>query len=129
MNYQYNALNSDQAVASGMVQAVSEKMAEEALYRAGFKYVLNLKAVPGKKTLSQLIPSLFGVKPRDIIDFSRQLASFLDSGSSLRIALELLKDQASKPAMKKVITDLINRLEEGNPFSQVIKDYPDVFPF
>ena len=129
MNYQYNALNSDQAVASGRVQAVSEKMAEEALYRAGFKYVLNLKAVPGKKTLSQLIPSLFGVKTRDIIDFSRQLASFLDSGSSLRVALELLKDQATKPAMRKVITDINNRLEEGNPFSLAIKDYPEVFPF
>jgi type IV pilus assembly protein PilC len=129
MNYQYNAYKVDRVVTSGMVEAVSEKMAEEALYRAGFKYVLKLKVKPVKKTLSQMIPSLYGVKSRDIIDFSRQLASFLDAGSSLRVALDLIKDQASKPALKIVITNMISRLEQGIAFSQVIKEYPEAFPF
>lgn len=129
MLYQYKAYKADRVVTSGTVEAVSEKMAEEILYQAGFKYVLNLKSQPAPKTISQLIPTLFGVKNRDIIDFSRQLASFLESGSSLMVALELLKDQDAKPALKTVIDTLISRLKQGVPFSQVIKENPEVFSF
>jgi type IV pilus assembly protein PilC len=129
MIYRYNAYKADRVVSSGTVEAVSEKLAEEALYRAGYKYVLNLKSKSAKMSLSKLVPSLFGVKTRDIIDFSRQLASFLDSGSSLRTALELLRDQSSKAAMKTVLTNIITRLEAGISFSQVIKEYPQAFPF
>jgi type IV pilus assembly protein PilC len=129
MQYQYTAYKADRVVTNGTVEAVSEKMAEDFLYQAGYKYVLNLKAKPVKKTVSQLIPSLFGVKTRDIIDFTRQLASFLDSGSSLIVALELLKDQDTKPALREVINNIISRLKQGIPFSQVIKENPEIFSF
>lgn len=128
MIYRYQAYGADRAVSRGMVDAVSEKAAEEALYKAGFMYVLKLKVTAPHKTLSQWLPSLFGIKARDIIDFSRQLASFLDSGTSLRVGLELLRDQATKPALKNTIVEMITRLEGGLSFSQVIKDYPQAFP-
>ena len=129
MIYKFDASKADKQVLSGTIEALSEKMAEEALYRAGYKYVLDLKPKKAPQSLSKLIPSFFGVKTVDIIDFSRQLAAFLDSGSSLRLGLELLRDQSDKASMKEMITEIIENLEQGISFSQAIKNLSGIFPF
>ncbi|MBN1191524.1 MAG: type II secretion system F family protein, partial [Dehalococcoidales bacterium] len=95
--------------------------------QAGYKYVLNLQSRAPRQSLSQLIPSLYGVKTSDIIDFSRQLAAFIEAGTSLHSALELMLDQAEKPALKEVIRGLIEKLEGGSSLSQAFKSYPQVF--
>jgi len=125
--FKYSAFDMNKQIAEGTIEAVSEKMAEEALYQAGYKYILNLKSRSPRQSLSQLLPSLYGVKTADIIDFSRQLASFIEAGTSLRTALELLQDQAEKPALREVIAGLIEKLEGGNSLSQAFKSYPQVF--
>jgi type IV pilus assembly protein PilC len=128
MIYKYQAYRPDQQVTEGTIDAVSEKVAEEALYQAGFKYVLDLQAGHPRPSLQQLVPTLFGVKTGDIIDFSRQLAAFLESGSSLHTSLDLLYDQAARASLKTVIGGIIRRLEQGASFSQAVKDFPGVFP-
>jgi type IV pilus assembly protein PilC len=128
MIYKYQAYRSDQQVDEGTIEAVSEKVAEEALYQAGFKYVLELQAAASRTSFEQMIPSLFGVKIADVIDFSRQLAAFLESGSSLHTSLDLLSDQAARASLKNVIDGIIHRLEQGASFSQAVKEFPEVFP-
>jgi type IV pilus assembly protein PilC len=128
MNYRYQAYKAENQVAEGVIEAVSEKNAEEALYRAGYKYVLNLSARPARRKMHELLPSIMGIKPPDIIDFSRQLAAFLESGSSLHSSLELLEQQAAKPSLKAMIASLITQLEEGASFSQAVRSFPEVFP-
>ena len=129
MIYKFDASKADRQVFSGTIEALSEKMAEEALYRAGYKYVLDLKPKNAPQSLAKLIPTFFGVKTADIIDFSRQLAAFLDSGSSLRLGLELLRDQSDKAAMKEMISQIIENLEQGIAFSQAVKNLSSIFPF
>jgi type IV pilus assembly protein PilC len=127
MIYRYSACKDNERITTGIIEAASEKIAEEALYQAGFKYVLHLRSTTKLKNFRQQLPSLFGVKTPDVIDFSRQLASFIESGSSLRTALELLHDQATKPSLKEVIAGIMNQLEVGQSFSQAIKNYPEIF--
>jgi len=129
MIYKFDASKADRQVFSGTIEALSEKMAEEALYHAGYKYVLDLKPKRAPQSLAKSIPTLFGVKTVDIIEFSRQLAAFLDSGSSLRLGLELLRDQSDKAAMKEMITEIIENLEQGVSFSQAVKSLSRIFPF
>ncbi len=128
MIYKYQAYRTDRQVAGGTIEAVSEKAAEEALYQAGFKYVLELQAGRSRTSLRQHLPTLFGVKTGDIVDFSRQLAAFLESGSSLHTALDLLMEQTEKPAFKEVIGGILHKLEQGFSFSQAVKDFPEAFP-
>jgi len=129
MLYKYSASGTDQQLSEGTIEAVSEKMAEEALYRAGFKYVLNLEARIGPTPVHRLIPSLFGVKTQDIIDFSRQLASFLESGTTLHSGLKMLEEQAGKKSLKEVIGGIISGLEQGQSFSSSIKAYTEIFTY
>jgi type IV pilus assembly protein PilC len=129
MLYKYHASKTDQQVAVGTIEAVSERSAEEALYQAGYQYVLELAPKRHSPDIKQMLPSVFGVKSADIIGFSRQLASFLESGSSLRAALELLREQTDKSSMKKLIQGMIEKIEQGTPFSQAVQDYSQVFPY
>jgi len=96
MVFEYSAYTSDKKMVSGTIEASSEIMAEAALYRAGYHFVISLREVRPKVTLEQLIPTLYGIKPQDTIDFSRQLATLIQSGVPLLTALALLKGQASK---------------------------------
>jgi type IV pilus assembly protein PilC len=128
MIYKYHAYKMDKQVATGTIEAVTEQNAEEALYQSGYKYVLDLEAQKPRPNLHQLIPSLFGVKTVDIIDFSRQLAAFLESGSSLHTSLELLREQNTKPALKDLISDILGRIEQGASFSEAVQAHSVVFP-
>ena len=128
MAYQYRAYTLDRRVVQGTVDAASESLAEEALYQAGYHRVLKLREVsPGLK-LSRWLPSLFGVKSPDVIDFLRQLAALLGSGIPILTALQLLGEQAPSVALKKVIAGLVKKLQEGSSFSQALTKYPQAFP-
>jgi len=129
MLYKYSACKPDSSIVNGTITAVSDKMAEDALYRAGFKYVLKIQARGERKTWRHYVPTFFGIKPQEIIDFSRQLAAFIESGSSLHSALELLKDQASGNAMRDVISGILSSLEEGKSFSKALEEYPNDFNY
>jgi type IV pilus assembly protein PilC len=129
MLYNYFAYTPDNSVVNGTIEAISDKMAEDALYKAGFKYILKIQPKAERKNWRQYVPTMFGIKKQEIIDFSRQLAAFIESGSSLRTALELLKDQAGGAAMRDVLTGLITSLEDGKSFSNALKEYPGIFPY
>lgn len=129
MLYKYSAYKPDNSIVDGTIEAESDKMAEEALYGAGFKYVLKIQARGERKTWRQYVPTFFGIKPQEIIDFSRQLAAFIESGSSLHTALELLKDQASGSAMRDMLSGIIASLEKGISLSEALKAYPTVFNY
>ncbi len=127
MAYWYSAYTIDKRVVQGTIAATSERMAEDALYRAGYHRVLKLREVSSGLNLRRLLPSLFGVKNQDVIDFSYQLSALLEAGIPILTSLQLLEEQASTSALKKVITGLARELQEGNPLSQALAGYPQVF--
>ena len=94
--YRFTAYTQDKRIVQGRIDAASESMAEEALYRAGYQSILSLREASPGLSLKKLMPTLFGVKPQDVIDFSYQLATLIESGIGILTALGLLKEQAHK---------------------------------
>jgi type IV pilus assembly protein PilC len=129
MAYQFKAYTLDKRVVQGRIDAASEIMAEEALYRAGYNRVLSLKEIRPGLSLEQLIPTFFGVKAQDVIDLSRQLATLIESGVTILTALQLLEEQAFRIAFRKVIAGLIAELRGGSSLSQALSKYPQVFSY
>ena len=128
MAYHYSAYTLDKKVVQGTIDAASERLAEEALYRAGYHRVLKLRETGASLSWKQwLLPSFFGVKDRDVIDFSRQLAILIEAGSPIMTAMRLLEEQAPSAAMRKVIAGLGREIQAGNSFSQALAKYPKVF--
>ncbi|OGO21881.1 MAG: hypothetical protein A2144_04830 [Chloroflexi bacterium RBG_16_50_9] len=127
MTYRYSVYTTDKRVVRGTIDAASERMAEEALYRAGYHLVLRLKEAGPGLNISQVLPSFFGVKTQHVIEFSRQLAALLETGIPILTALQLLEEQAPTTALRKVISSLARELQEGSSLSQALARHPRVF--
>lgn len=127
MIYAYTAYTADGKTVKGTIDGTSEVVAEDALYQAGYQRILSLVEVRPKTSIRQLMPSFFGVKGGDVIDFSRELATLIESGVNILNALQLLEDQSTNSAFRKVIADLKNELRGGSSFSVAISKHPQVF--
>jgi type IV pilus assembly protein PilC len=128
MAYKYQAYTTDKKIVQGTIEVASESLAEGALYRAGYQHILSLKEVPPGLSLDRLIPTLFGVRTRDVIDFSNELATLIESGISILNSLQLLGGQTAKKSLQKIIDGLMEEIQGGNPLSQALGDYPQAFP-
>jgi len=129
MAYRFKAYTVDKRIVQGTIDAASEGIAEETLYQAGYQRVLNLKEIRPGLSLGQSIPTLFGIKVQDVIDFSRQLATLIESGVTILTAMQLLEEQAFRAAFRKVIAGLIANLRGGSSFSQALSKYPQAFSY
>ena len=126
MLYKYVAFAPSGEQIAGSVDAVSEEVAERTLWDWQYKVVM-LQPVKTRPTLDKIVPTLFGVKPREIINFSRHLATLVESGIALLQAIELLENQ-SRPAFARVLGDIARDLKDGSPFSSAIARHHDIFP-
>ncbi len=126
MLYKYVAFAPSGEQVVGSVDAVSEEVAERTLWDWQYKIVL-LQPVRPLPRLDQLIPSLFGVKPREIITFSRQLATLVESGIALLPAIELLREQNRGP-LARVLGEIARSIKDGAPFSAAVAEHPSIFP-
>jgi len=69
----------------------------------------------------------FGPSTKDILNFTNQLAVMIRAGISLQDSLESIAEQTDNQKFKVVITDLKNRIEAGQSFSQALCEHPQVF--
>jgi type II secretory pathway component PulF len=81
-----------------------------------------------KNRFEGLIPFLGNrIKGKEIVDFTRQLASMLTSGLTLLRSLEILKNQIGNKAFVDVIGNIVKDIQEGSNFSRAIAKHPNVF--
>jgi type IV pilus assembly protein PilC len=127
MAYKYQVYTSNKKIVQGTIEVASESLAESALYRAGYQRVLSLQEISPGLSLERLVPTLFSVKAQEVIDFSNQVATLVESGISLVTALELLGGQNAKKSLKKIITGLVEEIQGGSSLSQALSRYPKTF--
>jgi type IV pilus assembly protein PilC len=127
ITYRYEATTGQGQLVKGTIKAVGEIEAERLLIQQGYRPV-NVEVVPSMWSLEEALPTLFRVKPQDVIVFSRQLATLLRSGFSLLPALEILRGQATTGrTFKKTLESIVDDLRGGNSFSQAVSKHPKAF--
>lgn len=127
MFFKYKGKKSTGQVQSGLVEANAEKQAINTLRGQGI-YVITLKPV-GNSIINQFGTSIKRVSFTDVVHFTRQLATMVNAGLSLTGGLHILTLQASNPAFKKVINDMLKDIEGGLSFSKALEKYPQYFSF
>ena len=127
ISFRYVAITSEGTLTRGVIKAGSEAVAERLLLERGFGSP-SLEPLPSRFSREQMFPSIFAVRPREAIIFSRQLATLLESGVSLLPALMLLQAQAGASAtFKKTVGIIIEDIRTGRSFSQAIYRHREVF--
>lgn len=111
----------------GTVDATSEALAEEVLWQSDYIIVSLRPARPGAD-LAEMMPTFFGVKPRDLIVLSRQLATLIESGITILSGLQMLREEVGNKALSKALQAVIKDVQEGESLSDALKNHPQVFP-
>lgn len=68
------------------------------------------------------------VKPKELMQFSRQMAAFIRAGVPILDGLALLQEDMTNPTMEKTLAGVASDLENGESFSSALDAYPKVFP-
>lgn len=80
------------------------------------------------KDLFENIPLLQPkVKTKDLILFTRQFSTMIDSGLPLIQGLEILTEQVENPTFKKILNQVKSDVEGGSSFADALRKHPKVF--
>lgn len=128
--YGYRGLAADGRTVSGVIDADSARGARGKLRGLGiFPTEVNQEAaVAPRRSLAERLPGLRRKMPAsDLAMLTRQLGSLLGGGVPLLDALTVLTDQAAKPSVKKMLSQVRERVREGLSLADAMKAHPECF--
>lgn len=67
------------------------------------------------------------VKTKDLMVFTRQLATLVDAGLPLTRGLRVLHRQCTNETLKEALAGMLETVETGNTFSESLANYPKLF--
>ncbi|HEY9225168.1 MAG TPA: type II secretion system F family protein, partial [Gemmatimonadaceae bacterium] len=70
---------------------------------------------------------LGAIKMRDIVIFTRQFSTMINSGLPLVQALDILAQQSENPALKDVTRQVVFDVESGNTVADALRKHPKAF--
>ena len=126
--YYYEAFSKEGKKISGTLDAPTQTAVSDQLTKMG-AYPIKIEPVrEERRTGFQRVLGLFarGIKPKDRILFTKQLAVLLKSGVPLLQALELLIEQFSG-RLKTMIIEMKDAIKEGQSLAVALSRYPKIF--
>ncbi|MBM3864022.1 MAG: type II secretion system F family protein [Verrucomicrobia bacterium] len=140
-NFQYTALDAKGEQINGVVPAATEadaiqQLRSQGLYPTqiqeegkGGKARAGASAKGKAAAKGKPLKSLLGgrVKPKNLMIFTRQIATLIDSGLPLLRSLTVLEKQEPNPVLKSTINNLAESVQGGSTFSESLAMHPRIF--
>jgi type IV pilus assembly protein PilC len=139
--FQYSALDAKGEQSTGALSANSEAEAIQQLRSKGLyptqiqeegKARKGQPAAPAKGRAKPTAKTSRGnlggrVKPKNLMIFTRQLATLIDSGLPLLRSLTVLEKQEPHPVLRATIDALAENVQGGSTFSESLAQHPRIF--
>lgn len=127
--YEYRALNTSGRAVKGIVDADSSRAARLKLRRDGiFPTELHEEAeAQGDKREFDVLRFLRRVKLQEVAITVRQLSTLLSAGLPLVESLTAIIEQVPNPALKKIVTQVRERVNEGSSLADAFAQHPRIF--
>jgi type IV pilus assembly protein PilC len=109
----------------GILEAESKAKLIEYFHKEGS---IIFSIAESKKTAGFLSKKTGKIKIDDLVVFSRQFTTLIESGISIVEALEILKDQTEKHFFKEVLNVISMDIKKGEFLSNALAKHPNVFP-
>ncbi len=125
--FEYEALNTAGKTIRGIVDAESPRTARVKLRGQGL-YPTRI-GEEGRAEVER-VPFLSwggGIRAKTLALASRQLSTLVEAGIPLVSSLSALIEQLNNPALKKIFTQVRERVREGSSFADALSLYPRVF--
>jgi general secretion pathway protein F len=133
--FRYRAVNATGDLIEGEIDGQDQGAVIEQLRRQGH---LPLATEPlaaatedvGAAVLRRLHQPLFGhgrIGRQEVAMITRQLATMLDSGLTIDQTLRFLVDLADREALRRLLTDLLERVQGGSTLADACAEHEEVF--
>ena len=123
--YIYIAKSTPDKTTEGYVEANSQQEAVEKLTQMGY-FPLSVKSESSFLDKHGFI-FLRKISRSDIVLFTRQLSSLIESGVNILNALDIIGNQTPNNNLRIVLNELASRIKDGNSLSESLKAFPDLF--
>jgi type IV pilus assembly protein PilC len=125
MEYQYQARDNQGTMRTGTVEAATLGAATEILHAHG---LVVIKVLPlSKSSILEQINIFNGISPKEVVLFSRQLATLIGAKVPIVMALKILQVQVTSRKLQEIIGEIASKVESGEALSAAITGYPKLF--
>lgn len=119
--YGYVSKDAQGARMTGIIEATTEHDAIAALHKRSL-IVISVKEEHAPRKVAES-----GVKLDDLVIFSRQLATMVESGITLVQALSILSEQAESKVLASVTLKIKEDIESGSSLHEAMGKHPKIF--
>lgn len=125
MRFFYKAYNKEGKIQTGLVVAADQQRAEQLLVENG----LTVSSLEEREesVWDRLNPFGKSVSNKDLVMFSRQLATLISARVPIIQALRILQEQVSNKYLISVVRDLIASVENGESLSLAMSRHDKIF--
>lgn len=125
--YNWEGRTKTGGVQKGVIEATSVEMVEAQLRKFGFSNITISEEVKG---FSFKMPSFGGggkIQNKDLVVFTRQFATMIDSGLPLVQCLEILASQQENKTFQDILYKVKESVESGSTFADALAKHPKAF--
>ena len=124
--YQFKAVGQDGRVRTGSLHGESEKNVIAELRKQGLTPVYVGLQPQGKSELK--LPKFNFGKRKDVLFFTQELSTLLNSGVPLDRALSITTELTPRAEFKAVVSDVLRTIKGGKSLADALGTKPDYFP-
>lgn len=129
--FEYAGFDRGRKKAAGIIEAESDKAARVKLRKMGiYPQMLAVEGIKKKLSLSSNIDFSAWtqrIKTQDVAMMTRQLATLVGAGIPLVESLTALVDQLEHPRLRKILSQVKEKVTEGMKLSDAMRAHPKVF--
>ncbi|MGH7198918.1 MAG: type II secretion system F family protein, partial [Candidatus Omnitrophota bacterium] len=125
-SFRYNAKDRGGRSVTGVVESPDERTLIELLRKQDLVLV-SIRQEKKREKVSLFLDFGGKVKLGELVIFSRQLATMIDSGIPLVQALEILTEQTEHKGLKSIVSATKKDVSSGSSFHEALSRHPKVF--
>ncbi len=125
--FAYQVRNKEGKRVKGVIEAVSEKTAADHLLREGY-LITTIKPARFSVLSNDFTLGLSHISSDDLTMLYFQLGNMVEAGVTLLSGLEAVESQIDNQSLKKIVQNLIIRIQGGASFSEAMSHHAKTFP-
>ena len=122
----FRAVAADGKVRSGSLTGESDKLIAHELRRQGLTPIY-VGVAPNSAALEIKLPSFGKGRRRDVLFFTDELSTLLNSGVPLDRALTITGELTGRPAFRFIVLDVLRVLKGGKSLAESLATHPEYF--
>ena len=125
-DYTYTARNKQGEVQKGTITANTKEAAESLLKQRDLRPIV-VKPTRSGLNINVKLPGKHGVKPKDLVIFTRQFATMINAGVPILRSLTTLREQTGSSNLKDALDQVIADVQGGMQLSDSMEKHPKIF--